>query len=119
MPRPVEALPWGSRSITRVGAPTAASAVPRLMAVVVLPTPPFWLATTSTRRPGSGFVSTPQPPHTNDAPPGVALARQDIRLKIPIYCSFFQFGRNILSLEEQSYGATPQIGLGVAQEASK
>src|ERR1700733_9128633 len=49
MPRPVEALPWGSRSITRVGSPTAASAVPRLIAVVVFPTPPFWLATTSTR----------------------------------------------------------------------
>ncbi len=29
--------------------PIAASAVPRLIAVVVLPTPPFWLATASTR----------------------------------------------------------------------
>ena len=29
--------------------PIAASAVPRLIAVVVLPTPPFWLAMTSTR----------------------------------------------------------------------
>ena len=29
--------------------PIAASAVPRLMAVVVLPTPPFWLAMASTR----------------------------------------------------------------------
>jgi uroporphyrinogen decarboxylase len=36
-----EALPCGSRSITRTFSPTAASAVPRLMAVVVLPTPPF------------------------------------------------------------------------------
>jgi len=27
----------------------AASAVPRLIAVVVLPTPPFWLATANTR----------------------------------------------------------------------
>ena len=35
--------------MTRVGSPTAASAVPRLIAVVVLPTPPFWLATTRTR----------------------------------------------------------------------
>ena len=31
--------------------PVAASAVPRLIAVVVLPTPPFWLATASTRGP--------------------------------------------------------------------
>src|ERR1700742_4533569 len=48
MPRPVEALPCGSMSITSVGSPTAASAVPRLIAVVVLPTTPFWLATTRT-----------------------------------------------------------------------
>src|SRR5215467_15475510 len=44
MPRPVEALPWGSRSTINTFSPTAASAVPRLIAVVVFPTPPFWLA---------------------------------------------------------------------------
>src|SRR5688500_8036253 len=44
IPRPVLALPWGSRSQMRTLSPTAASAVPRLIAVVVLPTPPFWLA---------------------------------------------------------------------------
>ena len=33
----------------RTSSPIAASAVPRLIAVVVLPTPPFWLATASTR----------------------------------------------------------------------
>ncbi len=49
MPRPVEALPWGSRSTISTVSPIAASAVPRLIAVVVLPTPPFWLATTRTR----------------------------------------------------------------------
>ena len=42
-PRPVEALPCGSRSISSTRC-SAASAVARLMAVVVLPTPPFWLA---------------------------------------------------------------------------
>ncbi len=47
--QPVEALPCGSRSTTSTFSPIAASAVPRLMAVVVLPTPPFWLATTRTR----------------------------------------------------------------------
>ena len=41
MPRPVEALPCGSRSMISTSSPIAASAVPRLMAVVVLPTPPF------------------------------------------------------------------------------
>ena len=44
MPSPVEALPCGSRSTISTRSPIAASAVPRLIAVVVLPTPPFWLA---------------------------------------------------------------------------
>ena len=44
-PRPVEALPCGSRSISSTRQPIAASAVARLIAVVVLPTPPFWFAT--------------------------------------------------------------------------
>ena len=37
-------LPCGSRSMRRVDLPRSASAEARLMAVVVLPTPPFWLA---------------------------------------------------------------------------
>src|SRR5579859_3640096 len=49
MPRPVEALPCGSRSISSTRFSAAASAVARLMAVVVLPTPPFWLTTAKTR----------------------------------------------------------------------
>src|SRR3954447_8423235 len=49
MPRPVDALPCGSRSTISTFSPIAASAVPRLMAVVVLPTPPFWLARARTR----------------------------------------------------------------------
>src|SRR5665213_1497226 len=53
IPRPVVALPWGSRSMTRTRNPSSASAAPRLTDVVVLPTPPFWLATARTR--GSGL----------------------------------------------------------------
>src|SRR3954465_9954461 len=49
MPSPVDALPCGSRSTIRTFSPIAASAVPRLIAVVVLPTPPFWLARARTR----------------------------------------------------------------------
>src|SRR3954466_8344437 len=37
-------LAWGSRSMSSVGWPRSASAAARLMAVVVFPTPPFWLA---------------------------------------------------------------------------
>src|SRR5471030_841059 len=49
MPSPVEALPCGSRSTISTCSPMAAIAVPRLIAVAVLPTPPFWLAIASTR----------------------------------------------------------------------
>ncbi len=43
-PSPVEAFPCGSRSISSVRQPIAAIAVAILIAVVVLPTPPFWFA---------------------------------------------------------------------------
>src|SRR3977135_3231187 len=49
MPSPVDALPCGSRSMISTCSPIAASAVPRLIAVVVLPTPPFWFAIAITR----------------------------------------------------------------------
>ena len=45
----VEALPCGSRSMTSTRSPCWASAAAMFTAVVVLPTPPFWLATTITR----------------------------------------------------------------------
>src|SRR5208283_1736579 len=48
MPRPVVELPWGSASMTRTWRSLAARDAPRLMAVVVFPTPPFWLATAIT-----------------------------------------------------------------------
>src|ERR1044071_9377935 len=39
----IELLAWGSRSRRSVLVPRRANAAARLMAVVVLPTPPFWL----------------------------------------------------------------------------
>src|SRR5271156_4713138 len=53
MPSPVLALPWGSRSISSTRRSIAASAVARLIAVVVLPTPPFWFAIAITRGRGA------------------------------------------------------------------
>src|SRR4051812_16232988 len=44
MPRPLVAFPCGSVSITSVRFSATARQAPRLMAVVVLPTPPFWFA---------------------------------------------------------------------------
>src|SRR5580704_4197793 len=47
-PRPPVELACGSQSMRRVGRPSRAMAAARLMAVVVLPTPPFWLTTAMT-----------------------------------------------------------------------
>src|SRR4029450_4317052 len=46
--RPVVALPWGSRSIRTVRRSASASPAERFTAVVVFPTPPFWLTTAIT-----------------------------------------------------------------------
>src|SRR3954447_600949 len=60
MPIPVVALPCGSRSMTKTRNSSSASAAPRFTAVVVLPTPPFWLAIEITR--GSVIGSGASPP---------------------------------------------------------
>src|SRR5688572_9791782 len=49
MPRPLDAFACGSMSTTSVRCSETASEAPRLMAVVVFPTPPFWLAMAMTR----------------------------------------------------------------------
>src|SRR5690606_4102781 len=43
-PSPTESAPCGSKSTSSTLRPYSARAAPRLMVVVVLPTPPFWLA---------------------------------------------------------------------------
>ena len=43
MPRPTDSEPCGSKSTSSTLRPSSASAAPRLIVVVVLPTPPFWL----------------------------------------------------------------------------
>src|SRR5438445_11835931 len=44
-PKPLVAFDCGSQSTSRVFTSAAANDAAKLMAVVVLPTPPFWLAT--------------------------------------------------------------------------
>src|ERR1700751_4634288 len=128
MPSPVEALPWGSRSPTRTFSPIAASAVPRLIAVVVLPTPPFWLASASTRggssvpvgqgnisvsaisilsgvsrqRPFSAVRSAPfGPSNQHDASSRTRLAGHQFGLDIPISRGLGQFSPYILPFGKQ------------------
>jgi hypothetical protein len=48
-PEAIVALPCGSRSTSSTRRFAAASAAARFTAVVVLPTPPFWLATAMMR----------------------------------------------------------------------
>src|SRR5579872_6980588 len=100
MPKPVDALPWGSISMTRVGSPTAASAVPRLMAVVVLPTPPFWFATTRTL--GLASFMRSQLADFQDDARRVAQALVLPELHPPRFTGLGQFSLYILTLEEQA-----------------
>src|SRR5262245_49031347 len=116
MPSPVDALPCGSRSTISTRSPIAASAVPRLIAVVVLPTPPFWLASASTRGILASFVMAQPPPirsalwhdwaplrtlHHHHAPALIGPAGNQRGLDIPISRSLGQFGLYILALEKQ------------------
>ena len=48
-PRPTDSEPCGSKSTSSTLRPNSASAAPRLIVVVVLPTPPFWLHIEMTR----------------------------------------------------------------------
>src|SRR5262245_34992939 len=102
MPRPVEALPCGSRSITSTCRPTAAKPVARLIAVVVLPTPPFWLAMAMTRafRPAS-LTLTVRPSQAQDGAARVRAARQPVDLKFPTFRGVGQFNAYMLSLRKQ------------------
>src|SRR5918994_6981095 len=58
-PSPTESAPCGSMSTRSTRRPCSARAAPRLMAVVVLPTPPFWLARAMTF-PISGTSGPPE-----------------------------------------------------------
>ena len=69
-PKPVEALPWGSKSTNKTRYPWSAKQAPRLMVVVVLPTPPFWLAMAMIR--GVGF-----------GPPEAAVVLVIVRTEYP------------------------------------
>src|SRR5215472_7517407 len=116
MPSPVDAFPCGSISITSVGSPTAAKAVPRLIAVVVLPTPPFWLATT--RILGLALASFMKGKLVNlqNHAHGVAQARVALCVHPPRIACLGQFGHHILSLEEETNGFWTDESLCIARQ---
>src|SRR3989344_7640887 len=118
-PRPVEALPWGSMSTISTRLPMAARAVPRLMAVVVLPTPPFWLDTARTRA-GSLLVlgaGTSNTPDCHDAAARVALRRGQFSVEMPGFPRLNQLGFGLLPLQEQALCTPLEVGLCITQQS--
>src|SRR5712691_924495 len=110
MPSPVEALPCGSRSMMSTRSPIAASAVPRLIAVVVLPTPPFWLARARMR--GLCIMASLSMQllvaqmccaDLDDTAAGIRAAGQNCDLDVPIFSCLGQFGLYILTFQEQGF----------------
>src|SRR5215475_140299 len=71
----VDAFPCGSRSTTSTWMPCSARHAARLTAVVVLPTPPFWLAMVITRQDGGcGHSRSVSPSAASAAWAGVTAA---------------------------------------------
>src|SRR5690554_4923139 len=112
---PVLALPCASRSTSSTFLPTAASAVARLIAVVVLPTPPFWLARATTRaRPeraasGAGLLGWLASSTGNFADPedgcgGVGDARHPLDAHPPIFGRLGQFLVRLGTLRKDADG---------------
>src|SRR5688572_3169049 len=110
MPRPVDALPCGSRSITSTRSPIAARAVPRLIAVVVLPTPPFWLAMASVRGLSPGPVTGltlrfySQIPDDHNARLVIREARGALELKTEFFSRCFEFYLRFATFRKQGHG---------------
>src|SRR5690606_21182625 len=103
-PRPVEALPCGSMSTISTFSPIAARAVPRLIAVVVLPTPPFWLETARTRV--LPAWDTAEAPDGNDAAARIAARDGEVGLKLPDPAGLRQLQLGLFPLQEQAARAS-------------
>src|SRR6266852_4021169 len=121
MPRPVLALPWGSASTISTRLPQAASAVARLTAVVVLPTPPFWLASAMMRA-GRGdrlelaATVTLDLRQTQDGPRRVGSAGESLDLHPPCFGRLGQFLAGSNSLVKQRNRARPTERLGEVEK---
>src|SRR5579863_6068654 len=116
MPRPVEAFPWGSRSMSRICSLLAASAVARLIAVVVLPTPPFWLAMASTRGESGCWSDTMEIADPKDAGVRCCPTGQALGLHVPLCRRCRQFRLCAAALQEQAGSARSEQWRGEGQE---
>src|SRR6056297_3640083 len=117
IPRPVEALPCGSRSTISTRAPESASAAPRLIVVVVLPTPPFWLAIAMMRGAlvrlgsGTGYSCDVQ----NDGV-GVCHACINTGGELPLPLRFGDLVPPGCALRENRGAAGGEVALGMAEK---
>src|SRR5208282_2698212 len=91
-PSPLVEFDWGSQSTSSVLTSAAASEAARLMAVVVLPTPPFWLATAMTR-PMILFSRCCGPEYANASAKSMPIAVQNVT-SVPRGTSAICFTRN-------------------------
>src|SRR5690606_13793984 len=118
---PVLALPSGSRSITRTSRSAAAMAAPRLIAVVVLPTPPFWLTIATMRGPEwsprrcSAF-DTPDSHDLEDRPARVGAARGAHDLHLPDLPRLGQFVLDPRPLRKEGHTPALEERRGIAEE---
>ena len=117
-PRPVLAFPWASASTTRTLCPVAAKAVARLMTVVVLPTPPFWLATATTRGRATRSRSRVMVYPVDDQNAGLLIRKTGVSPKphVPVTGGGLQFLLHRPSLGENGNGALAQKGSRDGQE---
>ena len=110
MPSPVEALPCGSRSTISTRFPSSASAAARLIAVVVLPTPPFWLTTARIRgrfgAMGSGTLDRPQ---FQKPAAFVRAARRVLQLETPSLARLCHFHSPARALEKERRAARGEM----------
>ena len=104
MPSPVLALPCGSKSTISTRFLVAASAVARLIAVVVLPTPPFWLAMARMRGAalGAPSVATAHFGEMQDHAGRIGHALDAVDGELPILARLGQFFLRAAALEEET-----------------
>src|SRR3954454_21848362 len=111
MPRPVEAFPCGSRSISKTFSPTAAKAVAGLMAVVVFPTPPFWLAIAKT------FGAELADPEED----GVTIGHTGERLgfEVPVLCGGSDLSLPAFPFVEKANSGIGSMGRSPSEQLAK
>src|SRR4029077_14404261 len=111
MPKPVDALPCGSRSISSTRSPTAARAVARLIAVVVLPTPPFWLAIAKS----CGAVGT----DSEDDGVKVGHAVEGLMGNVPVLHGLGHFSLPALTLVEKANSGIGSMPLAPGEQLTE